>query len=301
MISRRELLAAGAALALLRRGHAAPAKATKMLTRDIPKTREPLPVIGLGTWQTFDVDASEAEKQPRVELLRRFFAAGGRVIDSSPMYGASEERVGDFLAPLGGTVRPFLATKVWTQGKRAGIDQMTRSLRRMRTKTMDLMQVHNLLDADTHLATLREWKAAGRIRYLGVTHYLTSTFPEIERRLEQDALDFIQIPYSVVRREAEARLLPAAAAHGVAVLVMRPFEEGALFQRVRGKPVPAWAADIDCTSWAQIFLKWILAHPAVTCPIPATSKPDHLSDNVRAGMGRLPDANLRAKIQAAIA
>jgi diketogulonate reductase-like aldo/keto reductase len=170
MISRRELLAAGAALTLLRRGDAAPTKATKMLTRDIPKTREPLPVIGLGTWQTFDVGASQAEQQPRVEVLRRFFAAGGRLIDSSPMYGASEERVGDFIAALGEKVRPFLATKVWTQGKQAGIEEMTRSLKRMRAKSMDLMQVHNLLDADTHLATLREWKAAGRIRYLGVTH-----------------------------------------------------------------------------------------------------------------------------------
>ena len=178
---------------------------------------------------------------------------------------------------------------------------MQRSLTRMRTAKLDLMQVHNLLDWQTHLPVLREWKQAGRIRYLGITHYAHSAFAELERVLRHEQVDFIQLPYTAADREAEKRLLPAAAETGTAVLVMRPFAEGALFQRVRGKPVPEWAAELDCSSWAQLFLKFILGHPAVTCPIPATSKLQHMADNVRAGFGRLPDAAMRKRIVDALA
>jgi len=269
-----------------------PLQEPTMDTRPIPRTGERIPVIGLGTWQTFDV--GDGDREPLREVLRGYAGAGGRVIDSSPMYGTSEEVVGDLVSELG--TKMFLATKVWTSGKAQGIAEMHRSLQRMRVETMDLMQVHNLLDVDTHLPTLREWKAAGTIRYLGITHYQLGAFDDLERIVREGSVDFVQLPYSVGVRAAERRLLPAAADTGTAVLVMRPFEEGALFRLVRGKPLPTWAADIDCTSWAQVFLKWILGHPAVTCPIPATSDPAHLADNVAAGRGRLPDEALRKRI-----
>jgi diketogulonate reductase-like aldo/keto reductase len=293
-LTRRELLALVAASLAARQAHAG--KTPPMLTRPIPRTGEALPVIGLGTWQTFDV--AEADQAPLVEVVRGLVAAGGRVIDSSPMYGRAEEVTGDVIAAAGLAGKPFLATKVWTTGKAEGIAEMTRSMRRMRARVMDLMQVHNLVDVATHLPVLREWKQAGRIRYLGITHYSHAAFGDLERLLRKESLDFVQLPYSLASREAERRLLPAARDTGTAVLVMQPFESGALFERVKGKPLPAWAADIDCTSWAQVFLKWILGHPAVTCPIPATSKPSHLADNVRAGLGRLPDESLRKKLVA---
>jgi diketogulonate reductase-like aldo/keto reductase len=272
--------------------------AQAMHTRPIPRTKEAIPVIGLGTWQAFDVDA--AGRAPLVEVVKQFFAAGGRVIDSSPMYGRSESVVGDVLADLGALGTPFRATKVWTRGKREGIAQMEQSRRRMRGQRIDLMQIHNLLDWQTHLPTLREMKQAGTIRYIGVTHYSHGEFSQIERIMRSESLDFIQIPYNVADRAVEARILPAAADTGTAVLVMRPFEEGALFRRVKGKPLPGWAADIDCASWAQIFLMFIIGHPAVTCPIPATSDPKHLADNIKAGYGRLPDAAQRRAMIAAV-
>jgi aryl-alcohol dehydrogenase-like predicted oxidoreductase len=270
-----------------------------MRTRPIPRSGEQVPVIGMGTWQTFDVGASAAERAPLVEVLRRFFAAGGRVIDSSPMYGRAEEVCGDLLAELGELDAPFRATKVWITGKQLGLDQMKRSLRRMRAeppRKMDLLQVHNLLDWRTHLPVLREWKAAGAIRYLGITHYDPGHFDEMERMLRSEALDFIQLPYSVVERGAEQRLLPAAADTGTAVLVMTPFSSGGLFRQVKGKPLPGLAAELECQSWAQLFLKFLLGHPAVTCPIPATSNPEHMADNVRAGFGPLPDEKQREQI-----
>jgi len=269
---------------------------TSMNTRPIPRTGEPIPVIGLGTWQTFDVGSDPEERAPLAEVLTRFFAAGGRVIDSSPMYGRAEAVTGDTLAATGAIGTPFLATKVWTRGKREGIEQMERSLERMRATRMDLMQVHNLLDWQTHLPVLREWKQAGKVRYIGVTHYAHSAFGDLERLIRTEALDFVQLPYNLADREAEQRLLPAAADTGTAVLVMRPFAEAGLFRAVKGKPLPGWAAEIDCTSWAQLFLKFILGHPAVTCPIPATSNPKHLADNVQAGRGRLPDEAMRRKM-----
>jgi aryl-alcohol dehydrogenase-like predicted oxidoreductase len=262
-----------------------------MIARTIPSSGETVPAIGLGTWSTFDVDGTP---EPLQQVMRSFVAAGGRVIDSSPMYGRAEEVVGRLLADI--DVPMFLATKVWTRGRDAGVAELARSMQRMGTERLDLAQVHNLLDVDAHLPALREAKAAGRIRYIGITHWQRSSFAEMEALLRKESLDFVQLPYSVGVREAEERLLPAAADTGAAVLVMRPFQEGGLFERVRGRSLPDWAAEIDCTSWAQVFLKWILAHPAVTCPIPATSDPDHLRDNMGAGRGRLPDDALRRRI-----
>ena len=271
-----------------------------MLTRPIPSTGEALPVVGLGTWQTFDVGAGAADRAPLREVLAAFLDGGGRVIDSSPMYGRAEGVVGDLLAERARGTRPspapFLATKVWTSGRERGEEQMRTSARLMRAERLDLLQVHNLLDWRTHLETLRAWKKQGKVRYIGVTHYQLGAFAELERIVSKEGVDFVQLPYSLVTRRAEERLLPAAAAHGVAVLVMRPFEEGALFARVGGRPLPAWAPEIDCQSWAQLFLKFILAHPAVTCPIPATSKPKHLVDNLGAARGRLPDAAMRRRM-----
>jgi diketogulonate reductase-like aldo/keto reductase len=267
-----------------------------VLTRKIPRTGEELPVIGLGTWQTFDVDAREYA--PRQQVVRTFFEAGARLVDSSPMYGRAEETTGNLVAAVGGT--PFLATKVWTSGKQAGIDQMRRSMQRMRTTCMDLMQIHNLLDYKTHLPVLRDWKAAGTIRYLGVTHYQHAAFDTIEKLMREEQLDFIQVPYSITDTLAEERILPTAQETGTAVIVMTPFESGALFRRVKGKQLPPWAVEHGIGSWSQFFLAWILGHPAVTCPIPATSSPAHIADNVSAGQGPLPDAKLRGKMREAL-
>lgn len=266
-----------------------------MLTRAIPGTGEALPAVGLGTWQTFDAGGDERRRAPLREVLAAFLGGGGRVIDSSPMYGSAEQVVGDLLGDKP-DAKPFLATKVWTTGRERGVAQMQASMRLMRTERMDLMQIHNLVDWRTHMETLRAWKKEGKVRYVGVTHYSLGALAELERIVSKEKVDFVQLPYSLVTREAEARLLPAAADHGVAVLVMRPFEEGALFDRVRGKALPAWAADFDCASWAQLFLKFILAHPAVTCPIPATAKAKHVEDNLAAARGRLPDAAARKRM-----
>jgi aryl-alcohol dehydrogenase-like predicted oxidoreductase len=267
-----------------------------MLTRPIPSSGEELPVIGLGTWQTFDVASSAATRAPLLEVLRRFFAAGARVIDSSPMYGKAEQVTGELLAQLDAP-RPFHAPKVWSRGKAQGIAGMNRSFQRMRTERMDLMQIHNLLDWQTHLPVLRDWKSEGRIRYIGITHYAHGAFSEMEKilRTEED-VDFVQLPYNLADREAEKRLLPAAKDTGTAVLVMRPFEEGLLLRRLRGKALPPWAAELGCTTWSQLCLAFILGHPAVTCAIPATSNPAHLADNVRAGEGRLPDEAMRKQM-----
>ena len=289
------LLGAGAAGAFLPRvGHGR--RQPSMRTREIPAGGERIPVIGMGTWQTFDVGEGAAERDPLREVLRIFLEAGGRVIDSSPMYGRSEEVAGDLLAELDANREAFVATKVWTGGREAGIRQMEESFEKLRVQRMDLMQVHNLVDWRTHLETLRDWKAEGRVRYVGVTHHRLGAFDELERIIASGSIDFVQLPYSIGVRRAEERLLPAAADHGVAVLVMRPFEGGSLFRRVRGRDLPAWAAEFDCESWAQFFLKFILGHPAVTCPIPATSNPDHMRDNVRAGYGGLPDEDMRRRM-----
>ena len=257
-----------------------------------------LPVVGLGTYQSFDVGVSAAERNPLKEVLRLFVEQGGKLIDSSPMYGPSESVVGDLAADLGITGRVFMATKVWTSGRESGIGQMQESLRRMRVPRMDLMQIHNLLDWKTHLATLKQWKTDGRIRYIGITHYHAGAYAELERLMSTKNFEFVQFNYSIAEREAEERILPLARDLGIAVIVNRPFAQASLFSRVRGKEVPAWAAEFDCNSWGQFFLKYILSHPAVTCVIPATSKPQHLLDNVGAGIGALPDAAVRRKMTA---
>jgi diketogulonate reductase-like aldo/keto reductase len=270
--------------------------APTLLRRPIPKSGELLPVVGLGTFQTFDVGASDAERAPLRNVLGELVRLGGSVVDSSPMYGKSEGVIGDLAAELGVRPKLFLATKVWTSGRDAGIRQMDQSFRRMRTERMDLMQVHNLLDWRTHLATLRGWKEQGKVRYVGVTHYTESAYDELARVLRAEEIDFVQLNYSIVEREAERRMLPLAQERRVAVIVNRPFAQAGLFSRVRGKPLPPWAGEIGCASWAQFFLKFIVAHPAVTCAIPATSKAEHLVDNLQAGVGPLPDNATRERM-----
>lgn len=250
-----------------------------------------VPRIGLGTWQTFDV----ANAEPLQPLVREFATSGGRLIDSSPMYGRSEAAVGVTTGGKGF----FFATKVWTRGRAEGIRQMEESMRRMRVERMDLMQVHNLLDAGTHLDTLRGWKREGRVRYIGITHYNSGAHDEVERVLRREKdIDFLQINYSAGEREAEQRLLPLASDLGIAVIANRPFGEGSLVRRLRSKPLPDWAAEIGCTSWPQLLLKFIVAHPAVTCAIPATANIEHLRDNMAAGSGPMPDAAMRERISA---
>jgi aryl-alcohol dehydrogenase-like predicted oxidoreductase len=271
------------------------ANAAELITRRIPSTGEEIPVIGLGTSGPFEVGTSRSERAPLAEVLEGFFAAGARLIDTSPMYSSAERVLGELLTdPM--RQRAFLATKVWTRGERAGIEQMTHSAQLLRRERLDLIQVHNLLDLDTQLKTLYSWKEAGRVRYVGVTHYTVGAHAELARVLERNRLDFVQLNYSPVTRAAEQRLLPLAAERGAAVLVNRPFEDGALFAAVRGKPLPAWAADVDAASWGQLALKFIASHPAVTCIIPATGRLTHLEDNLGGGRGRLPDARQREAI-----
>jgi diketogulonate reductase-like aldo/keto reductase len=253
-----------------------------MLTRPIPSTGEALPVIGLGTWRAFDVGADDRARQRLREVLQIFLDAGGRIIDSSPMYGRAEAVTGDLLVELPEKPRPFLATKVWTSGRERGIEQMRHSAELLRTEVVDLMQIHNLVDWRTHLATLRRMKDEGRIRYIGITHYTTGALPELARILAAEpGIDFVQLGYSLATRAAETELLPVAAAQGVAVIANQPLERGDMFRRVRGHPLPEWAGEFDCTSWGQLFLKYILAEPAVTCVIPATGNREHLKDKSR--------------------
>ena len=269
-----------------------------MAERPIPASGELLPVVGLGTYQSFDVGGNVSERDPLKEVLRQFVQQGGKLVDSSPMYGSSESVVGDLAAELGITGRLFVATKVWTSGREAGIRQMEESMRRMKVPRMDLMQIHNLQDWKTHLGTLKQWKDAGRIRYIGITHYHAGAYAELERLMRTKDFDFVQFNYSIAEREAEERILPLSQDSGIAVIVNRPFAQASLFSRVRGKEVPAWAEEFDCKSWGQFFLKYILGHSAVTCVIPATGKPDHLLDNMKAGTGAMPDAAMRKKMTA---
>lgn len=268
----------------------------ELLQRPIPRTGEALPAIGLGTWQTFDVGAAESARAGPREVLRQFVEAGGRLVDSSPMYGKAETVTGDLATELGIADKLFLATKVWTSGRANGVRQMEASFRRLRTDRVDLMQVHNLVDWRTHLDTLRDWKAQGRVRYLGVSHYTERAYADVARVIRTGEIDFIQINYSVLARAAEQDLLPLAEEHRVGVIVNRPFETADLFRKVQTLSLPSWAADFDCTSWAQYFLKFVLSHPAVTCIIPATHDPMHELDNLRAGHGRLPDRRQRERM-----
>lgn len=269
-----------------------------LLTRAIPSSGKVIPVIGLGTWQTFDVGASRSARAPLENVLSAFVEMGGKVIDSSPMYGSAEEVVGDLVAKLGLRSQLFMATKVWTSGKARGIEQMQESLRKLRTRNIELMQVHNLVDVRTHLDTLRDWKRDGRVRYIGVTHYTAGGHDDVARLVESLPIDFIQINYSVGERDAERRLLPLARERGVAVIANRPFAGGDLLRTLRSKPLPQWAAEIDCASWAQLLLKFVVSHLGVTCAIPATSRVEHLRDNMRAGYGRMPNEDFRSRIAA---
>jgi diketogulonate reductase-like aldo/keto reductase len=290
--------ASAAGLCLPVRASRAQAKAESlaMLARAIPSSGEKVPVIGLGTWQAFDVDLTSDNRRQLGDVLSLFVKLSGRVMDTSPMYSRAEDVIGELTTTLGIQDKIFLATKVWTRGKENGVKSMERSMALLRAKRIDLMQVHNLVDVQTQLATLREWKAQGRIRYLGITHYEAGAFADVERIIRSEKLDFVQINYSLMEREAEERLLPLAQERGIAVIVNRPFGGGDLFNQTRSKPLPDWAAEFDCHSWAQFFLKWIVTNPAVTCAIPATNKPRHLEDNMGGGIGRLPDAKMRQRM-----
>ena len=263
------------------------------LARPIPATGEKLPPIGLGTWLTFDV-TSAADRAARGEVMRAFFETGGRLIDSSPMYGASEETIGAALPPNGKAM--FSATKVWTVGALAGRRQLENSYRLWKLQRFDLLQVHNFLDWETHLATLKRMKAEGRVRYIGVTTSHGRRHDLGEKIMREEPIDFIQFTYNLNDREAEERLLPVAQERKIAVIINRPFDGGSLFGAKTRKPLPGWAKEIDCSSWAEAFLKWIVAHPAVTCAIPATSQVAHVRENARALQGPLPDAALRKRI-----
>ncbi len=278
------------------RNLAAPASPATMLKRPIPHSGELLPAIGLGTYSVFDVAPGAPDLAELKDVLQAFVAGGGKLIDSSPMYGRAEAVVGELAAAAGLRPRLFLATKVWTSGRQAGIAQMRESMRLMGAQRIDLMQIHNLLDVATHTRTLREWKQAGTLRYLGITHYHAGAYRELEGLLKTRDYDFVQFNYSLAERAAEAQLLAVAAETGAAVIINRPFAQGALFGKVRGKALPAWAAEFDCASWAQFFLKYIVAHPAVTCVIPGTGSTRHMADNLKAGSGRLPDGGQRKRM-----
>jgi diketogulonate reductase-like aldo/keto reductase len=272
-----------------------------LITRQIPASGEALPIVGLGTWQAFDLGPGDADWGQAREALKAFSEGGGKVVDSSPMYGRAEAAIGALAAELSLRPRLFLATKVWTRGRQAGIAQMEASRRKLGADVIDLMQVHNLVDLETHMPTLRAWKDAGRIRYLGVTHYDESGYDALEAAMRRHSLDFIQINASAAERASESRILPLAAERRMGVLVNRPFAGGDLFARLRRRPLPAWASEIGAESWAQVLLKYVLANPAVTCAIPGTRNPRHVRDNLGAGRGPLPDAAQRRQILEAVA
>jgi aryl-alcohol dehydrogenase-like predicted oxidoreductase len=309
-VDRRRFLALSALAAAAARaraeknaGGAHPAPAS-LIARRIPSSGESLPAIGLGTSGPFEVGADESARAPLREVLKEFFAAGASLIDTSPMYSSAESVLGELLTS-DQQAKAFIATKVWTPGsggaaEQKGIEQMQRSMSLLKRKSIELMQVHNLVDLDAHLRTLRRWKAEGRIKYIGVTHYTTSSYPDLIAIVEREKPDFVQFNYSVTTREAEQRLLPLCADKGVAVIINRAFEDGRLFDKVRDRPLPPWAAEFGATSWAQVFLKFVLSNTAVTCVIPATGKIRNMIDNLGAGVGPLPDAKHRAKIVAAV-
>ncbi len=273
-----------------------PYKADNIMKRKIPSSGELLPIVGLGTWQTFDVGNNSEKRKQLLEVLIKMNELGGAMIDSSPMYGSSEAVVGDLSSSLKLEQDFFYATKVWIQGKQQGIDQMQASFRKMKRTVMDLMQIHNLVDWQTHSKTLRDWKEEGKIRYWGLTHYTNSSHDTLATLIKNEKPDFVQFNYSINERHAEKRLLNIAHDKGVAVIINRPYDGGSLFRKTRGKSLPEWCAEIDINSWGQFFLKYILAHKAVTCAIPGTSKPLHIADNLKAGYGQLPDEKQRVKM-----
>ncbi|MGD8932282.1 MAG: aldo/keto reductase [Chromatiales bacterium] len=268
------------------------------ITKPIPVSGERLPVIGLGTSRVFNVSGNPATLTNLREVVQILASLENSMLDTSPMYGESERVAGELVSDLGVRNRLFFATKVWTEGRQAGIEQMQDSLQLLKTETIDLMQIHNLVDWQTQYETLREWKERGRIRYLGITHYHASAHEEVIRVMQKVPLDFLQINYSLAEPEAENRVLPLARDKGIAVIANRPFARGALFRATQGRELPDWAKEIDCRSWAQFFLKFVVSHPAITCTIPATSKPKHMLDNQTAGTGVLPDEAMRERMRA---
>lgn len=269
-----------------------------MLTRTLKSTGEAIPVIGLGTWQVFDVGKDQAALDQRRAVLEVLFEAGGKVIDSSPMYGTSEAVTGTLLRQMNARPKAWLATKVWTSGEAAGIRQMEASIEKMHAGRMDLMQIHNLVDWRTHLKTLRRWKEEGRIGAIGITHYTVPALDELAAIIKAEQIDTVQLVHSIGVRAAEERLYPLCQERGVGVIVNQPFGQGTNFAKVRGKELPAWVDEFDIRSWGQLFLKYIVSHPAVTCAIPGTAKPEHMRDNVAAGFGRMPDAAGRKRLAA---
>jgi diketogulonate reductase-like aldo/keto reductase len=269
-----------------------------MTTRKIPGSGELIPVIGMGTSDTFDAGNDAMRRAALQDVLRSLVEGGGSVIDTSPMYGSAERVLGDLIDELRLGPKLWLATKVWTRGREAGANQIDESFARLRARRLDLLQIHNLLDWREHVPTLRALQEAGRVRYSGITHYRADAHAELERVLAAERFDWVQVNYSLAEPEAAERLLPFCQEKGIAVMVNRPFADGALFARVRGKPLPPWATEVGCESWGQYFLRWIASHPAVTCVIPATSKPQHMTDNAAAGRAPLPDARQRERMHA---
>lgn len=267
-----------------------------MLTRIIPSSGEQLPVVGLGTWKQFDVESTESMLQPLREVLKMMVEYGGKVIDSSPMYGKAEQIIGNLTTEPEIADKLFYATKVWTSGEQNGIEQMEESMKKMNRKTMDLMQIHNLVDWKTHLKTLKNWKEENKIRYIGITHYTESFHDELKEIIKAEQIDFVQFNYSINVRNAEKTLLETAKDKGVAVIINEPYDKGNLFSAAKGKDLPEWASEYDIKSWGQFFLKYIISHPAVTCVIPGTSNSKHLVDNMNAGYGKLPDGKARIKM-----
>lgn len=297
----RSALLGLAGATVLAAGRAGAQTGARMHQRRIPSSGEMLPVVGVGTWRTFDVGARPAERAPLAEVLRLLFEAGGSVIDTSPMYGSAETVVGDLLSAADSRAKAFIATKVWTTGRDNGVAQMRTSMRLLKTDRIDLMQIHNLVDWRAHLPTLRAWKAEGRIRYLGITHYTQSAHDELESVMRAEKWDFVQINYALDDRAVERTLLPLAAERGIAVIVNQPFGGGGLLRKLLARKLPEWAGEIGTTSWAQLLLKFVLANPAVTCVIPGTGKPEHMADNLQAGFGAYPDVALIRKMIAEIA
>jgi diketogulonate reductase-like aldo/keto reductase len=298
IVSRRQVLQAGCGL--LATGGlsylSANAEVPSIMVRPIPSSGETLPVVGLGSWQQFDVGSMDADRNPLIEVLKKMEEMGGKLIDASPMYGRAEQVIGDLTTELSLNKKFFLATKVWTTGRKEGIDQMDASLKKMKRSSVDLLQIHNLQDWQTHLKTLKSWKEEGKIRYTGITHYTDSAHSQLESIVKSRAVDFVQFNYSIRSRNAEKSLLKSARDNGVAVIINEPFEQGALFRLVKGKNLPDWASDYGIKSWAQYFLKYIISNPAVTCAIPGTSNVKHVADNLGSGFGLLPDEKGRKKM-----
>ena len=267
-----------------------------MLKKKIPSSGEKIPVIGMGSSRTFDVGNNQEARVNLTNVLQTFFDLGGTVIDTSPMYGTSEQVLGDLLVNVKNKQSLFMATKVWTQGREEGIAQMQQSMALLRRPVIDLNQIHNLLDWEVHWKTLKEWKQQGKVRYIGITTHRGYDHDQLAYVMENYPIDFIQFSYSIANRKAEQRILPLAAERGIATMINRPFQRGDLFRSVKGKQLPAWAAEFDCNSWGQFFLKFVASHPAVTCTIPATSKVHHMQDNMGAGLGRMPNQQQRQKM-----